>query len=133
MDIDTVVEDFQLLDDWQDRYRYVIDLGKDLPKMAEADKNAETRVPGCLSQVWLKPDYQNGKLNFLADSDAHIVKGLIAILMIIYSGRIPAEILATDIESIFSKLGMEEHLSPNRRNGFFAMVNKIKFYAEQYK
>lgn len=133
MTIDTIIEDFQLLDDWQDRYRYVIDLGKTLPPMDEADKNDRTRVPGCLSQVWLKPDFRNGILSFLTDSDAHIVKGLTAILMIVYSGHTPADILKIDIEPIFKDLGMEEHLSPNRRNGFFAMVGKIKYYAEQYK
>ena len=132
MGIDTVIEDFQLLDDWQDRYRYVIDLGKDLTPMADADRNEQYRVPGCLSQVWLKPDYHDGKLDFIADSDAHIVKGLIAMLMIIYSGKTPAEILAINIENIFQQLDMQEHLSPNRRNGFFAMVGKIQNYARQY-
>jgi cysteine desulfuration protein SufE len=129
--LDDLKSDFALLDDWQDRYRYVIDLGKNLAPMPEADRTEANRVVGCLSQVWLRPIASQPTMQFLADSDAHIVKGLIAILMIIYNNRPAADILATDIAPIFAALGMEEHLSVNRRNGFFAMVEKIKHYAAQ--
>jgi len=127
--VDDLKADFGILEDWQDRYRYVIDLGKNLPPFPEADRNDTYRVVGCMSQVWLKPVAATPVMQFLADSDAHIVRGLIAILMIIYNGRAPAEILTTNINEIFMALGMEEHLSINRRNGFFAMVEKIQNYA----
>jgi len=129
MNVEDLKADFGVLEDWQDRYRYVIDLGKNLPPFSEADRNDTYRVVGCMSQVWLKPLQTAPVMQFAADSDAHIVRGLIAILMIIYNGRTPAEILATDINEIFTGLGMEEHLSINRRNGFFAMVEKIQNYA----
>ena len=133
--IEQIIDDFNLLDDWQDRYRYVIDLGKELEVMPEELHTLENKVPGCISQVWMVPQTkptQPGKLFFLADSDAHIVKGLIAVLMSVYSGKTTREIQAIDIKNIFEKLGLEEHLSPNRRNGFFAMVEKIKYYAQKY-
>lgn len=129
MTLEELKSDFAVLDDWQDRYRYVIDLGNALPPMPDADRNETNRVVGCLSQVWLKPVATKPVMQFLADSDAHIVKGLIAILMIVYNNKPAAEILFTDIVPIFAELGMEEHLSVNRRNGFFAMVEKIKVYA----
>jgi cysteine desulfuration protein SufE len=129
MTLEELKSDFALLTDWQDRYQYVIDLGKNLPPMPDTDKNEATRVVGCLSRVWLMPVQTAPRLQFLADSDAHIVKGLIGILMIIYNNKTTAEILASPIEPIFAELGMEEHLSPNRRNGFFAMVDKIQYYA----
>lgn len=129
MTLDDLKSDFAVLDDWQDRYRYVIDLGKDLPPMPYEDKNENTRVVGCMSQVWLKPVQTTPTMKFLADSDAHIVKGLIGVLMIIYNDKTPQEIVNTPIEPIFAELGMGEHLSPNRRNGFFAMVEKIQNYA----
>jgi len=129
MTLEDLKSDFAVLDDWQDRYRYVIDLGRELPEMSDGDKNENFRVVGCMSQVWLKPIQTHPTLKFLADSDAHIVKGLIGILMIIYNDKPPVEIVNTAIEPIFAELGMEEHLSPNRRNGFFAMVEKIQSYA----
>jgi len=128
--VEDLKADFGVLEDWQDRYRYVIDLGKNLPPFPDADRNDSYRVVGCMSQVWLKPVQAVPVMRFLADSDAHIVRGLIAILMIIYNGRTPAEILATDINEVFTGLGMEEHLSINRRNGFFAMVEKLQNYAQ---
>ncbi len=130
MTVDELKEDFALLEDWQDRYRYVIDLGKNLPPFPEADRSETWRVVGCMSQVWLKPIQTTPAMQFTADSDAHIVRGLIAILLIIYNGRTPAEVLSTDINQIFTALGMEEHLSVNRRNGFFAMVERIQRYAQ---
>jgi cysteine desulfuration protein SufE len=129
MTLEELKEDFALLEDWQDRYRYVIDLGKHLPPMSDGDKNETWRVVGCLSQVWLKPVSATPVMQFVADSDAHIVRGLIGILMIIYNNKPAAEISAIDIVPIFTALGMEEHLSVNRRNGFFAMVEKIQHYA----
>ncbi len=131
-DWDTLLKDFEALEDWQARYEYVIDLGRQLPAMAEGDKNLQYKVAGCLSQVWLKAELINGKLHFNADSDSSIVKGLIGILMILYQDCSPADALAVDMPARFTELGMEEHLSPNRRNGFFAMVDKIKMYAEKF-
>jgi cysteine desulfuration protein SufE len=129
MNLDELKSDFGVMDDWQDRYRYVIDLGKNLEPMDAADHTEKYRVVGCMSQVWLKPTAMQPHMHFIADSDAHIVKGLIAILMIIYNDKTPTEILVTDIKPIFAALGLEEHLSINRRNGFFAMVEKIQNYA----
>ena len=128
MDAATLIETFELFDDWEERYRYLIDLGRKLPPMPEADKNEVTKVRGCVSQVWMTSSIEAGPpptLHFVADSDAHIVKGLVAILLALYSGRTAEEILATDIKDIFGQLGLEQHLSPNRRNGFFSMVERI--------
>lgn len=129
MTLDELKSDFAVLDSWEDRYRYVIDLGKELPPLPEEDHNENWRVVGCMSQVWLKPVQTTPTMKFLADSDAHIVKGLIALLMVIYNDKPAGQIIASPIEPIFAELGMEEHLSPNRRNGFFAMVEKIQQYA----
>ncbi len=132
--IDELMENFEFLDDWEDRYRYIIDLGRKLPEMAEADKTEANKVRGCVSQVWMVSHQQAGeppRLEFIADSDAHIVKGLIAILLAVYSGKTPDEILAVDIDEIFTQLGLEGHISPNRRNGFFSMVERIKTLARQ--
>ncbi len=127
---DELLAEFAALDDWQERYSFVIELGKALMPMPDADKNEHTRVVGCMSQVWLKPvKFTANDMQFTADSDAHIVKGLIAILLIIYNGRSATDVIKTDIAAIFETLGMHEHLSPNRRNGFFAMVEKIQNYA----
>ncbi len=130
MNIDEIVENFEYLDDWEDRYRYIIDLGRGLPLMDEADKTDQTKVQGCMSQVWMVSRVHGESdpptITFLADSDAHIVKGLIAILLAIYSGKTPREIVAFDIEDAFARLGLDQHLSPNRRNGFYAMVERIR-------
>jgi cysteine desulfuration protein SufE len=125
--IEELLETFDLMDDWEDRYRYLIDLGGRLPPMPEACKTAETKVEGCTSQVWMvMQDSDNGKIYFLADSDAHIVRGLIAILFAIYQGQ-PIESAADiDIEGYFEQLGLSGHISPNRRNGFLAMVGRLK-------
>jgi cysteine desulfuration protein SufE len=130
--IDDLVEDFELFEDWEDRYRYIVDLGKKLPPMPEEEKTEETKVRGCMSQVWMtcQEDTAEKTLSFRADSDAFIVKGLIAILMELYSGRPPKEILELDAEEALGRLGLESHLSPNRRNGFVAMVGRIKSEAE---
>lgn len=132
MDYDELKESFALMDDWEGRYQLVIDLGQSLPPMDSALKTPATKVEGCTSQVWIAPkgDCQDG-FDFYADSDAHIVKGLIAVLMIIYKGRKPAEVVSFDIEKDFEALGLGEHLSPNRRNGFFAMVGRLQAMAGQ--
>lgn len=132
MTVDELTENFELLGDWEERYRYLIELGEALPPMDEAAKTDENKVRGCMSQVWMtvksRPD---GSFDFDADSDAHIVRGLIAVLRIVYAGRSYDEIADIDIEEIFKRLKLESHLSPNRRNGFFAMVGRIQGLAQQ--
>ena len=129
--INAIVDDFALLDEWDDRYRYVIELGRKLAPLDEGDRNDRNKVQGCASQVWLattvRPDGAGGPvLAFVGDSDAHIVKGLIAILLATYSGRHATEILATDAVELFNRLGLREHLTPQRSNGFRSMVDRIK-------
>jgi cysteine desulfuration protein SufE len=126
MNIQEIVDNFALFDDWEDKYRYLIDLGRTLPPMPEALKTDENKVRGCMSQVWmvLKWD-QSGKLAMEADSDAQIVRGLVAVLRIIYNGETAENIKKVDVERIFRSLGLDQHLSPNRRNGFYAMVERI--------
>lgn len=121
-----LIENFSFLEDWEDRYAYLIELGKELPPMDPADKNDQTKVEGCMSQVWLKTNVDNGVLTFIGESDAHIVCGLIAVLRIILSGKTKEEIRQTNVEDVFKQLGLESHLSPTRRNGFFAMVERIQ-------
>jgi cysteine desulfuration protein SufE len=129
--IDDIIENFSLLEDWDDRYRYVIELGRGMPPLAEGAHNDANKVQGCASQVWLAtnvaPNGASGPvLTFLGDSDAHIVRGLIAILLIAYSGKPARDILATDAVALFERLGLREHLTPQRSNGFRAMVERIK-------
>ena len=131
MTIAEIVANFSLLDEWDDRYRYVIELGRALPPFEERDRNAANKVQGCASQVWLatevKPDGADGPvLSFSGDSDAHIVRGLIAILFAIYSGKQAREILGTDAVALFEQMGLREHLTPQRSNGFRSMVQRIK-------
>ena len=129
MTIDELTENFNALDDWEDRYKYLIDLGNSLPPMEEGLKTEQSKVRGCMSQVWMVKgwDSQN-RLTLLADSDAQLVKGLIAVLLAIYAGRTKEEIAALDVEGTFAKLGLDQHLSPNRRNGFFSMVEAVKAF-----
>jgi cysteine desulfuration protein SufE len=127
-----LAENFALFDDWEDRYRYLIDLGRKLPDFPDALKTDAHKVRGCMSQVWMVPGHPAGdpaRFAFAADSDAHIVKGLIAVLGTLFSGKTPAEIGATDTEAAFRALGLDQHLSPSRRNGLVSMVEKIKSYA----
>ena len=131
MTIAEIVANFSLLDEWDDRYRYVIELGRSLPPFEERDRNAANKVQGCASQVWLatkvKPNGADGPvLSFAGDSDAHIVRGLIAILFAIYSGKHAREILGTDAVALFEQMGLREHLTPQRSNGFRSMVQRIK-------
>jgi cysteine desulfuration protein SufE len=131
MTIDDIRDNFALLDDWDDRYRYVIELGRTLAPMPEAEHSAENKVQGCVSQVWLsrRMDRETGNepvLNYRGDSDAHIVRGLIAILLTLYSGRTPREILATDAATIFDEFGFRDHLTPQRSNGLRSMIERIR-------
>jgi cysteine desulfuration protein SufE len=129
--IDEIIDNFSLLDGWDDRYRYVIELGRGLPPLSEAERSDANKVQGCASQVWLAThrnvDGEGGPiLSFVGDSDAHIVRGLIAILFALYSGKPAREILATDAVAVFNQLGLREHLTPQRSNGFRSMVERIK-------
>ena len=124
--LNELIDNFAFFDDWEERYRYLIDLGRNLPKMEEADKTEENIVRGCTSRVWMKADISNDRLSFVADSDAHIVRGLIGVLNAAYQDQPLSEIKNIDVEDAFAKMGLDQNLSPNRRNGFFAMVEKIK-------
>ena len=128
--IDEIRDNFEVLDEWDDRYRYVIELGRTLEPMPEAEHSSENKVQGCVSQVWLSKKMDrvgNGPvLKYLGDSDAHIVRGLIAILLTLYSGRTPQEILATDATGVFDEFGFRDHLTPQRSNGLRAMVERIR-------
>jgi cysteine desulfuration protein SufE len=129
--IDEITENFALLEDWEDRYRYVIELGGELEPLGDAERTPQTKVRGCASQVWLvsraEPAGANGPvLRFRGDSDAHIVRGLIAILFAIYSGKGARDILCIDAEALFSRLGLREHLTQQRSNGLASMVERIR-------
>jgi cysteine desulfuration protein SufE len=133
MTLDKLIDNFESLGDWEERYGYLIDLGKKLPGLSEAEKVEANRVHGCQAMVWMKlePDAQRpGALRMRADSDAFIVRGLIAVLQLIYGGRTPAEILQTDARSILGRLGLDKHLSPTRKNGLFSMVERIRTLAQ---
>ena len=129
MTLENILADFQLLDDWEDRYRYVIELGRALPLLPEAARTEANKVRGCASQVWLATEVIGAtaapRLSFKGDSDAHIVRGLIAILFAIYSGRCADEIVRIDAEGVFRRLELAEHLTPQRSNGFASMVERI--------
>jgi cysteine desulfuration protein SufE len=131
MAIDEILDNFAVLDEWDDRYRYVIELGRSLAPLPDSARNDTNKVQGCASQVWLQTNVEpNGKagpvLTFVGDSDAHIVRGLIAILFALYSGRPAKDILDTDAIAIFDQLGLREHLTPQRSNGLRSMVNRIR-------
>ena len=126
--------DFELLDDWEDRYRYVIELGRKLEPLPEDEHSPANKVQGCVSQVWLSTTlHRDGmpRLTFIGDSDAHIVKGLIAILFSLYSGKTAKEILGVDAGHSLGRLHLTEHLTPQRSNGLMAMVKRIRTDAEQ--
>jgi len=124
--IEQIVDDFELLDSWDDRYRYVIELGRKLPELPAEDHIDANKVQGCASQVWMTSKKEDGAIQFQGDSDAHIVKGLIAILFALYSGEKAKTILETDANALFNKLGLGEHLTPQRSNGFRSMVERMK-------
>lgn len=133
--IDEIVENFGFLDDWEDRYRYVIELGNALEPLSDAEHSEQYKVRGCASQVWLVADHRHGPdgkpvIIFRGDSDAHIVRGLIAILIALYSGK-PADFIAKyDAEALFAKLGLGDHLTQQRSNGLASMVARIRSDAE---
>mgnify|MGYP003631145623 CR=1 FL=1 len=130
-EIEDLVEEFDLLGDWEQRYRYLIDMGKALPPLPETERNEATRVQGCVSQVWLVVEHgADGQLEFRADSDAHIVRGLAALLLRLYSGRSRAEILSVDARDVLGRIGLSEHLSPQRSNGLASMIGRIRSAAE---
>lgn len=127
---DALIETFELFDDWEDRYGYLIELGRKLPPLDPVHKTEANRVRGCVSQVWLIHEVRDGRVYFSADSDAFIVKGLAAILIELLSGRTPEQIAQTDIQAIFEQIGLESHLTPSRRSGFFSMVSRMRGAAQ---
>lgn len=131
--ISTIASDFEFLDDWEDRYRYVIELGRDLQPYPEDARDADHKVPGCVSQVWLKTTQGQGAdpvMEFLGDSDAHIVRGLVAILLALYSGETASAILKINAENVLKSLGLDEHLTPQRSNGLRSMVQRVRHDAQ---
>ncbi len=134
--IQRIAETFELMDDWYDRYRYIIELGRKLPPLGPDAKIEANRIHGCISQVWLvcrQCPMRPACLNFEADSDAHIVRGLIAIALALFDGKSADEIVTIDPEPLFEKLGLGTHLTANRANGFFSMVQRIKALADHDK
>jgi cysteine desulfuration protein SufE len=131
--LDEITETFDLLGDWEQRFGYLLDLGKKLPAMPEGDRTEATRVHGCQAQVWLRLGTVGDppRVHIVAASDAHIVQGLITILLAIYDGKPAAEVLATDAEAVFRRLDLEAHLSGTRRNGLAAMISRIRALAAQ--
>lgn len=133
--IDEILETFELLDDWEDRYKYLIDLGRELPELPDTERTEDNKVRGCVSQVWLITSVDTGAngtpvLTFRGDSDALIVQGLVAVVLALFSGKPAKEIVDTDVESIFARLGLQEHLTPQRSNGLRAMVGRIRTDAQ---
>jgi cysteine desulfuration protein SufE len=130
MRIDEIIDNFNVLDDWEDRYRYLIELGRGLAPLDEAERTPATKVRGCASQVWLISNAEGHGpetiLSFRGDSDAHIVRGLIAVLFALYSGKPARQILAIDEKTVFNQLGLHSHLTPQRSNGLASMVARIK-------
>ena len=129
MSLDTIISDFELLDDWEDRYRYIIDLGRELEPLSEASHSDANKVAGCVSQVWLettKGDGPDPVVSFKGDSDAHIVRGLVALVIAIYSGHKASVIGHTHAMAVLKTLGLDQHLSPQRSNGLNSMVQRIQ-------
>jgi cysteine desulfuration protein SufE len=128
--LEQIIDDFAFLDEWEDRYRYVIELGKALPDLSDDKRTAENKVHGCASQVWVVSHEEDGSadpvLTFEGDSDAHIVRGLVAIVLAVYSGKHASEIAKTDAIEIFDRIGLVEHLSSQRANGLRSMVKRIR-------
>lgn len=129
MNLEEILDSFEFLDDWDDRYKYLIELGNQLPAMAPERQTPETKVRGCASQVWIDSDISGGSdpvLEFTGTSDAHIVRGLIAVTFAIFSGKRASEIIATDEQAIFGRLQLSQHITPQRSNGLRSMVARIK-------
>ncbi|MES1203157.1 MAG: SufE family protein [Pseudomonadota bacterium] len=131
--IEEIAEEFSFFSDWEERYAHILDLARSLAPLSEAEHNEANKVRGCASQVWLvsdeKPESPE-RLYFRGDSDAHLVRGLIALLLRVYSGRTPAEILSVEPHAIFDRLGLKDALTPQRSNGLFSMIARIRRYAE---
>lgn len=127
-----LIDDFAFLSDWEQKYEYIIDLGKELKGLPEEKKKEDILIKGCQSQVWLDAELRDGKIFFLADSDGILPKGIISLLVRVYSGHTAEEILAADFDFI-SKIGLQEFLSPSRANGLASMIKQIKFYAVAYQ
>lgn len=133
--VDELIEEFNELEDWEERYDLIIDLGRELPALTSEQQVEENIVKGCMSTVWMVTNVSDDELKTIeiqADSDSIIVKGLIVILMAHYSGRSASEILSSDAESLFDQLGLNQHLSPQRRNGLYSMVKRLKQQAAEY-
>lgn len=129
-DFETIADDMAFLDDWEDRYKYIIDLGRALAPLSEAEHDDTHKVRGCASQVWLVFDEASpGAIRFRGDSDAHIVKGLIALLHALYDGKPAADVLATDAKAALARLDLEAHITPQRSNGLSAMIERIRAQA----
>ena len=129
---DEIIDEFSVFDDWMDKYNYLIEMGQDLEPLPEKDHTPENLIDGCQSRVWLQADLTDGKVVFQAESDALIVKGIIALLIKVVSGHTPDEILNSDFYFI-EKIGLKEHLSPTRSNGLLAMVKQMRMYALAFK
>ena len=128
----SLIEEFEMFDDWMDKYNYIIELGKELPLIEEQYKTPDFLIEGCQSQVWLHPEYKEGRIYFTADSDAIITKGIVNLLVKVFSGRTPPEILDDDL-SYLDAIGLKEHLSPTRSNGLASMIKQLKMYAVAFK
>ena len=126
-----LIEDFSFFEDWTQKYEYMIELSKSLDKMDSSLKNDSNLIKGCQSKVWLNAEVKNGKINFQADSEAIITKGIIAILLMVFNNKKPDQIIKSDV-SFIEKIGLKEHLSPNRANGLYSMIKQIKYYAIAY-
>ncbi|MEN9465153.1 MAG: hypothetical protein RL217_1334 [Pseudomonadota bacterium] len=129
---DDVLETLSFFDDWEERYKYIIDLGKQLPAMPAAKQTEAYLLRGCQSQVWIDSEYEEGKLVFEADSDAHIVRGLLAIVLAAFNQKTPEQILAFDVEDYFARIDLLKHLSPTRGNGIRSMVKRIQDTAQAH-
>lgn len=127
-----IIEDFDLFEDWMQRYEFIIEMGKSLPGISETNKTDDNLIKGCQSKVWLHADYKDGKLVFSADSDAILTKGIIALLLKVFNDRTPDQILDTEPYFI-DEIGLKEHLSPTRANGLLSMIKQIKLLALMYK
>ncbi len=134
MNLEEIRDSFAFFDDWEDKYRFIIDLGKGLPELPEADRSEENLVRGCQSQVWLRGGFDpaTNTLELAIDSDAHIVRGLISVVLAAYEGLSPAQVRDHDTEGLFEELELLEHLSPTRGNGLRAMVNRVKQLAQEH-
>lgn len=127
-----IIEEFSMFEDWEERYQYMIDLGKTLPLIDEQYKTDEHSIKGCQSKVWVRSEMKNGKIFFTADSDAIITKGIIAILIRVFSNQSPKDIIEANTDFI-DKIGLKEHLSPTRANGLVSMIKQLKMYAIAYQ